>query len=144
MWLARLFRRSRRNGHLPITVAADGKGMPIKSASMDLAAEGYSGWVAQVRTNLSGSRLRAIAALLKEGLSVEDAAAAFLALFPSWEGFVDDDGKTIPHTSEGLELLPDDLTTAMWARRSEVVQAAVMPGPLEIGSSEPPSESEKG
>ncbi len=118
--------------------------MPVKTAPMDLKQEGYPGFVAQVRTNLASGYIRALPDLLQNGLTEAKGAEIFLSLFPSWEGFVDDDGKPIPHSAEGLDAMPDDLMAAMWHRRSAVIQAAVMPDPLESGSSEPPSDDERG
>lgn len=118
--------------------------MPVKTAPLDLANDGYEGFVAQVRTNLASSYIRSLPALLTDGLTEKKAAEIFLKLFPSWEGFVDDDGKAVPHTAEGLGVLPDDLVQAMWMRRAGVIQEAVMPAPLGSRSSNEPSEPPKG
>lgn len=116
--------------------------MPVKTAPMDLGDDGYKGFVAQVRTNLPSGYIRSLPDLIKNGMKEKDADEIFLKLFPSWEGFVDDDGKPIPHTSEGLASLPQDLMTAMWRRRPEVIQEVVMPAPLEPSSSDESSEDE--
>lgn len=129
--------------------------MPVKTAPLDLADDGYRGFIAQVRTNLPSGYIRALPDRLSrlpelvenskngKGLAEAEAESAdiFLKLFPSWD-FVDDDGKAIPHTAAGLDAMPDDLIRAMWTRRPEVIQAAVMPSPLEPTSSDGPSEPE--
>lgn len=118
--------------------------MPVKTAPMELAEDGYPGFVAHVRTNLASGYIRTLPDLLTNGLKPKEAAEIFLKLFPSWDGFVDDDGKIIPHTAAGLDAMPQDLMEAMWSRRSAAIKEAVMPSPLGTGSSEQPSEDEKG
>lgn len=117
--------------------------MPVKTAPMDLAEDGYEGFVAQVRTNLASGYIRDLPDRLRNGLTEEAAAVIFLKLFPSWEGFVDDDGKDIPHTAGGLRAMPDDLTAAMWRRRAGVIQGVVMPAPLESKQSPEPSKPDR-
>lgn len=108
--------------------------MPVKTAPMDLEQDGYPGFIAQVRTNLPSGYLRYVLAMQENGLTEAAANEIFLKMFPGWD-FVDDDGKAIPHTRKGMESIPDDIFAAMWNRRGDIVQEAVMPAPLESESS---------
>ena len=113
--------------------------MPAKWTPKDLEQDGYPGFIMHVRTNLASGYLQYVVEKQRNGAPGKELDEIFLKMFPGWEGFVDEDGKKIPHTRQGLEAIPADLAQVMWNRRSEAIQEAVMPAPLE---SESPAESE--
>ena len=116
--------------------------MPVKTATLDFADDGYPDFHCATWTNIPIVYTRRYSALTKDS-DAKEGDALLLQLFPSWD-FVDFDGKAIPHTAKGAEMIPDDLGTAMMKRRAEALQNGAMPGPLESGSSEPPSDEPKG
>ena len=116
--------------------------MPVRTATLDLTEDGYPDFHCETWTNLPTFYIRRYSALNAES-DAEEGNVLFLKMFPSWD-FVDFDGKPIPHTAAGAELIPNELGTAMMRRRAEALQNGAMPGPLETESSEPPSEGEKG
>ncbi len=125
--------------------------MPRKVATLDLSEDGYDGFEvdAWVNSTVGWSRhyLEVLAKATGRKATTADEKAAsdlFLEIFPSWRGFVDWEGKKIPHTRAGTDEIPADLAKVMWRRRAEALQNGAMPGPLEPESSEPPSDEPKG
>ncbi len=115
--------------------------MPRKTATLDFTRDGYEGFTCETWLNIPVGLARRYGAVNED--TEDDAAdSLFRQLFPSWN-FVDFDGKLIPHTAEGADLIPSDLGTAMMARRAEALQNGAMPGPLETESSELPSEEKQ-
>ena len=125
--------------------------MPKNVAVLDLSDDGYEGFVTNTWINSSVAFSREYVAASAKAIA-KDASPAevnrlsdlFLEVFPSWRGFVDWEGKEIPHTRAGIDSIPLDLSEVMWHRRAEALQNGAMPAPLETGSSEQPSEGEKG
>ena len=125
--------------------------MPKKTAVLDLGVDGYEGFSCEAWINapISFSRyyIDLVARVTADDSKPEDSdelVDVFLAVFPSWEGFVDWRGDKIPHTRAGVESLPLDLTETMWQRRAEALRNGALPAPLGSGSSNGPSDSEKG
>ena len=116
--------------------------MPVKTATLDFADDGYPDFHCETWTNLPVTYIRRYNTLNAES-DEQEANELFLRMFPSWD-FVDFDGKAIPHTAKGAEMIPVDLGGAMMKRRAEALQNGAMPGPLESESSEPPSGEPKG
>ena len=116
--------------------------MPKKTAGIDFAADGYEGFHCQTWLNIPIAYVRRYSDLTKDS-DREEAAELFLKLFPSWD-FVGFEGKRIPHSSEGTDLIPDDLATAMMKRRAEIQRNGVMPTPLGSTSSDELSVDERG
>ena len=114
--------------------------MPVKTATLDFADDGYPDFHCATWMNISVEYSRRYSALTEDA---EEGDELSLMLFPSWD-FVDFDGKVIPHTAKGAEMIPVDLGGAMMRRRAEALQNGAMPGPLESESSEPPSDGPKG
>lgn len=111
--------------------------MPVKTAKLDFADDGYEGFHCQTWLNIPIADIRRYSEV-SEDSDKDEANDLFLNLFPSWD-FVDFDGKSIPHTSEGADLIPPDLGLAMMKRRTEVMRNGAMPAPLEKSSSDVPS-----
>ncbi len=116
--------------------------MPQRTATLDFADDGYPDFHCETWANISVTYIRRYAALTPKS-NAKEGDALFLMMYPSWD-FVDFDGKPIPHTAKGIEMIPVDLGAAMQRRRAEALQNGAMPGPLETGSSELPSEGEQG
>lgn len=116
--------------------------MPVKTAKLDFADDDYPGFHCTTWTNIPIALTRRYAALTVKA-DASEGDELFLKLFPSWD-FVDFDGKPIPHTPKGAEMIPMDLGAAMMRRRAEALQNGAMPAPLGTESSEPPSEDEAG
>jgi len=115
--------------------------MPVKTTELDFAEDGYPGFHCEAWVNLPLTYIRRYAAV--DGADSADADDLFLKLFPSWD-FVDFDGKPIPHTAEGAGAIPPDLAGAMMRQRAEALRNGALPAPLGSGSSNAPSDSEKG
>jgi hypothetical protein len=111
--------------------------MPIKTATLDFAADGYEGFHCQTWLNIPVAYTRRYSEVSADSDS-DEANDLFLKLFPGWD-FVDFDGKPIPHTSKGADLIPADLGMAMMKRRAETLQNGAMPAPLEERSSDAPN-----
>ena len=112
--------------------------MPIKTVELDFAEDGYEGFHATARLNIPlwvGDELNCG--------DEERARNAFLTMFPAWD-FVDEEGEEIPHTVEGIALIPQDLSQAMFARRAEAMAPEAKVDPKADGSSPPTSPSEPG
>jgi hypothetical protein len=116
--------------------------MPVRTATLNFIDDGYPDFHCETWINTPIAYIRRYSALNAEA-DVEEANDLLLKLFPSWD-FVDFDGKAIPHTAKGTDMIPSELGAAMMKRRAEALQNGAMPGPLETESSEPPSEEEKG
>ena len=116
--------------------------MPVKTATLDFAEDGYEGFHCETWVNMPIAYIRRYSEISADS-DKEEGDELFLKLFTGWD-FVDFDGKRIPHTAEGTSLIPVDLGAAMMRRRAAALQNGAMPGPLGTGSSEPPSEDEKG
>ncbi len=116
--------------------------MPVRTATLNFTEDGYPDFHCETWTNLSVYYSRRYASLNASSDTAE-ADSLFLRMFPSWD-FVDFDGKVIPHTAKGAEMIPEELGAAMMKRRAEALQNGAMPGPLETESSEPPSDEPKG
>lgn len=116
--------------------------MPVKTAELDFADDGYLGFHCQTWTNIPIAYIRRYTEI-SEDSDKDEANDLFLKLFPSWD-FVDFDGRGIPHTSEGADSIPADLGSAMMKHRAEALQNGAMPAPLGTESLQPPSEDERG
>ncbi len=116
--------------------------MPVRTATLDFADDGYPDFHCETWMNISVFYGRCYAALTPDTDDAEG-DGLFLKLYPSWD-FVDFDGKPIPHTVEGIAMIPKELGDAMQRRRAEALQNGAMPGPLGSESSEQPSEDERG
>ena len=116
--------------------------MPVRTATLNFSDDGYPDFHCETWMNIPIAYTRRYSALTKDS-DAKEGDALLLKLFPSWD-FVDFDGKVIPHTAKGTEMIPVDLGAAMMKRRAEALQNGAMPGPLESESSEPPSEEPKG
>ena len=116
--------------------------MPVRTATLNFAEDGYPDFHCETWTNLSVVYIRRYAALTAKS-SATEADSLFLRMFPSWD-FVDFDGKVIPHAVKGMLQIPQELGAAMMKRRAEALQNGAMPGPLGTESSEPPSGEPKG
>lgn len=114
--------------------------MPIKTVELDFAADDYPGFHCRTWINIPIGYTRRYSEL-SEDSDAEEANELFLKLFPSWD-FVDFDGRAIPHTAEGADLIPADLGAAMMRRRTEALRDGAMPAPLGNGSSTEPGDSE--
>jgi hypothetical protein len=114
--------------------------MPVKTATLDLGGDGYEGFTCVTRTNVPMGVVRRFFALTGSGDETSEAQARedFLAIFPDWD-FVDDKGKAIPHTAEGVDSLPDEMLVIMLRLRGEKLRNGAMPGPLGNDSSDAPS-----
>jgi len=126
--------RTADNGHLP------GLKMPVKLVRLRFDEDGYPGFECDRRINLPIGVNRE----LGEAASGEDEERyreLLLQVFPWWN-FADTEGAPIPHTTEGFDLITDDLLMAMMRRGAEALRGAVMPAPLGSGSSNGRSESE--
>lgn len=110
--------------------------MPIKLVTLDFAEDDYEGFTCQRRLNL---RMGTINRLLRAETE-ETSRQCWLEIFPEWD-FVDEDGEPIPHTADGIDLIPQDLWNAMLRRGNEAMQEAAMPDPLGGNSSKPGDES---
>jgi hypothetical protein len=116
--------------------------MPMRTATLDFTEDGYPDFHCETWTNIPIAYTRRYSALTAK-TDAKEGDELLLKLFPSWD-FVDFDGKPIPHTVKGAEMIPDDLGVAMMKRRAEALQNGAMPSPLETESSEPPSDEQKG
>ena len=116
--------------------------MPVRTATLNFAEDGYPDFHCETWMNMPIAHIRRYSALDAEG-DAKEGDELLLKLFPSWD-FVDFDGKAIPHTAKGTEMIPGELGAAMMKRRAEALQNGAMPGPLEPESSEPPSDEQKG
>ena len=114
--------------------------MPIKTAELDLSGDGYDGFTCTARLNVPMGVVRRFFAATGSGDEAGEAQAreAFLAIFLEWD-FVDDDGKKIPHTADGVDSLPDEVLLIMLRLRTEKLRNGAMPAPLEDDSSDVPS-----
>jgi hypothetical protein len=105
--------------------------MPIKTAKLDFTEDGYPDFHAKARLNIP----MRIGDELQSG-DEERARAAALLIFPSWD-FVDEDGKDIPHTVEGVGMMPQELFEAMMARWADSIGKRAAIDPKADGSSPP-------
>lgn len=114
--------------------------MPIKTAQFDLSGDGYDGFTCTTRLNVPMGIVRRFFTASGSGDEAGEAQARedFLAMFPSWD-FVDEDGKKIPHTAEGVDSLPDEMLLIMLRLRKEKLRNGAMPAPLGDDSSDVPS-----
>lgn len=114
--------------------------MPIKTAELDLGGDGYGGFTCTTRLNVPMGVVRRFFAASGSADDKSEAQARedFLAMFPGWD-FVDDGGKAIPHTVEGVDRLPDEMLIIMLRLRGEKQRNGAMPAPLEKSSSDVPS-----
>lgn len=104
--------------------------MPVKTRRIELKGE-YKGWFADIRTNppvgLLLDAITAFHAADKEDLDqLMPPIYDLLGLTINAWNFVDDKGKDIPATREGLKLVPIDLLMVLAAK----VQEAVVVVPL--------------
>lgn len=113
--------------------------MPIKTAQLDLSGDDYEGFTCTTRLNVPMGVARRFFAATGSGDEESEAQAreAFLAMFPGWD-FVDDDGKKIPHTADGVDNLPQEVLVIMLRLRAEKLRNGAMPAPLEESSSDVP------
>ena len=112
--------------------------MPIRTVELDFTDEGYPGFHAMGRLNVplrTGDDFRSG--------DEERARLAALIIFPSWD-FVDDEGKEIPHTVEGIGMMPLDLFAAMLNRWVDALRNGAGIPPKADASSSPTSPSEPG
>ncbi len=124
--------------------------MPKRLVTLDLSDDGFEGFVTEawVDNPVAFSREYgvAVAKAAEKDASPADVNRAtdlFLEVFPSWRGFVDWEGKKIPHTRVAIDSIPLDLSQVMWRRRAEALKNGAMPDPLEDESSEPHSEEQR-
>jgi hypothetical protein len=112
--------------------------MPCHTVEVDLSDDGYPDFHATARLNVP---LR-LGDDFRSGLE-DRARAAALIIFPKWD-FVDEDGKDIPHTAEGIGMIPQDLFVAMLTRWAEALEkwAAVPKATAANSSPTLPSEPE--
>ncbi len=92
--------------------------MPIKVVTLKFDEDGYPGFTSKGRTN--------IPVRLSDDFQSGDeerGRAAMLVIFPEWD-FVDEEGEPIPHTADGIGLMPQDLLGAMFIRWAEVMRKA--------------------
>lgn len=109
--------------------------MPVKTATLDLADEGYEGFHAETRTNTPPRLTKRYIELLGGGTGDEtEARGLLLEMFPAWD-FVDAAGKAIPHTADGFEEIPPDMVLAMLRARTRTIHGTAMPAPLGSESS---------
>ena len=116
--------------------------MPIKTVDLDFTDDGYPGFHAKRRTNAPIGVICRYLEINKD-TPEEEARRLILELYPEWD-FVDDDGKPVPHTLAGFDLLSGDLLTAMQRRGAEALRNVVMSAPLGSSSSTEPGDSEQG
>ena len=112
--------------------------MPVKTVTLDFTKDGYGGFVADAWINAPVAFTREVLSLDKDA-SEKGARKLFLAMFPSWRGFVDYRGQDIPHTEAGCDYIPSDLMEIMYVRRIAAIKKRVMPTPLGNDSSTTPS-----
>jgi hypothetical protein len=113
--------------------------MPKKLATLDFGEDGYEGFHCETWVNPPLVFIRRMGDWSgSDEKDADEATRLFLEIFPSWD-FVDFEGAKIRHSKAGIDYIPDDLASAMWARRAEAISERVMPAPLGESSSEPPS-----
>lgn len=105
--------------------------MPIKTEKLDFTEDGYEDFHATARLNVPLSVGEAF------GSGEEQRArAAALIIFPGWD-FVDEEGQDIPHTVEGIGMIPQDLFAAMLTRWNEALGQRAKLSPKADASSPP-------
>jgi hypothetical protein len=109
--------------------------IPLKMVELDFSDDGYPGFKAMARLNIPVRLYDEF-----EAGDEERTRAAVLIAFPEWD-FVDDDGEKIPHTIEGIGLIPLDLYTAMITRWGEALEGKMAIPPKADDSSSPISPS---
>jgi hypothetical protein len=110
--------------------------IPLKTVELDFSDDGYPGFTATARLN--------VPVRLYDEFQAGDekrTRAAVLVAFPEWD-FVDDDGEKIPHTIEGIGLIPLDLYAAMITQWAEALAGKTAIPPKADDSSSPASPSE--
>ena len=115
--------------------------MPRKTVMLTFDDVGYPGFQCECWLNIPAAHSQAALALRNGRSKVaekERATRFWLMLFPAWN-FTDFDGTPIPQTAQGIDLIPDDLASAMMAKRAQALRDATMPAPLDGSSSDVPS-----
>jgi hypothetical protein len=112
--------------------------MPIRTVELDFTEDGYPDFHATARLNLP---LR-IGDEFRTG-NEDRARTAALIIFPDWD-FVNEEGQAIPHTSEGIGMIPQELFVAMLTRWTDALRNKTAIAPKADGSSSPTSPSEPG
>jgi hypothetical protein len=110
--------------------------MPLKTVELDFAEDGYPGFHATGRLNVP---IR-VGDDFRSG-DEERARKASLIIFPNWD-FVDEEGEEIPHTVDGIGLIPQELFMAMMSRWSDALAGKTAIPPKADASSSPTSPSE--
>jgi hypothetical protein len=110
--------------------------MPLKTVKLEFSEDGYPDFHATGRLNVPVR----IGDEFRSG-DEERARKAALVIFPEWD-FVDEEGNEIPHTVEGIGMIPQDLFAAMMTGWADALAGKTAIPPKADASSSPTSPSE--